>query len=378
MKSRSKNLLITLIFIFLIFGLDFNRVFITNFRNSSDKRSLYNAYAAKTLLFNETKAYSFIETQLDFGPRVPGLTSHDLCGNWIENQLLPFTDMIITHNFTIQKFGEPSYECQNILGKINPSNDKIVILGAHWDSRNVAEKDEENQEFPIPGANDGASGVAVLLELARVLYEYRESLDCQVWFLFIDAEDQGYSRGMYGLEGWFWAEGSLAFVNDIDNYYNSSTENFDCFILLDMVGGTNLQYIKESRSDEALQNSIFREGNKLGYIYAFPNNAKVMAINDDHIAFHDYGIPVIDLIIDFINGDWTYHHTHSDDLSNIDEKSLEITGKTLESFMKTYFTIDQTKDWKSRNLPVSIQISITLSSILLIGLSVYFLFKRKR
>ncbi len=340
--------------------------------------NLLGISAAQTLYFNKTTAFNYIETQLDFGPRVPGTTSHDDCADWIRDELNETTDTILTHNFTIQKYSGPSYQCQNILGKINPQKENIVIFSAHWDSRNVAEKDTENQSLPIPGANDGGSGVAVLLELARVLSEYKSELDCQVWFLFLDAEDQGYSRGMYGLEGWSWAEGSIVFANEIDDFYNTTSETFDCFILLDMVGGSNLKFIKESRSNEALHDSIFDEGAKLGYYEAFPSQPTTMYISDDHVAFDNIGIPVIDLIIDFINGEWTYHHTHSDNLSNIDVESLLITGQTLEAFMKKYYTTNQNKDWRKADLPTSVYISITIGSIVLVGLLVRLMIRRKQ
>lgn len=377
MKFKSKKILKVLFISIVFLGLNLEGFISQSNMKLSGNESLFGTSAARTLFFNETTAYNFIETQLSFGPRVPGTLSHDECADWIRDELVDMTDYIMTHNFSIQKYSEPSYQCQNILGKINPTRENIVIFGAHWDSRNVAEKDTENQSMPIPGANDGGSGVAVLLELARVLYAFKDELDCQIWFLFIDAEDQGYSRGMYGLEGWFWVEGSLAFVNEIDNFYNSSIEIFECFILLDMVGGTNLQFIKESRSHEALHDSIFDEGVKLGYYEAFPSRPKVMAITDDHVAFDAFGIPVIDLIIDFVEGDWIYHHTHSDNLSNIDRESLLITGLTLESFMKTYYTLNQNKDWRNTDLPTSVYLSITVGSLFLVGLLVYLILKRK-
>jgi len=378
MKSESKKILRISFTLIIILGLNIEGFISQSNYKLGGTDSLFVASAASTLFFNETAAYNYVETQLSFGPRVPGTLSHDECADWIREELVDITDNIMTHNFTIQKYSEPNYQCQNILGKINPTKENIVIFGAHWDSRNVAEKDTENQSLPIPGANDGGSGVAVLLELARVLYAYKDELDCQVWFLFIDAEDQGYSRGMYGLEGWYWAEGSLAFVNEIDSYYNSSKEMFECFILLDMVGGTNLQFIKESRSNEALHDSIFDEGVKLGYYEAFPSRPKEMAITDDHVAFDAFGIPVIDLIIDFVEGEWTYHHTHSDNLENIDIESLKILGQTIESFMKTYYTINKNKDWRKIDLPASVYLSITIGSILLAGLIVDFKLRRKK
>lgn len=293
---------------------------------------------SESLIFNETNAYNHISSQLEFGFRVPGTAAHDNCADWISDQIQTYVDEVFIHDFYIQKPNQPSYYCQNILGKINTNKTKIVILGAHWDSRNVAEKDTYNQSQPILGANDGGSGVGVLIELSRVLSLYKENLDCQIWFLFLDAEDQGFSQGMYGLEYWDWCEGSNKFVEDVDEFYDSNSEKFNSFILLDMVGGTNLQFIKETNSNSILQNQIFREGRKLGYRNVFPFNPTEMSIIDDHIAFRDYGVPVVDLIIDFINGDWEYHHTHSDNLDNIDPMSLKITGTTIESYIKTHYT----------------------------------------
>ena len=105
--------------------------------------------------FNKTLAYEYIVTQLDFGFRVPGTSAHVNCSDWIINEIGYYSSETIVQDFIIQKEGEQAYNCRNILGKINPDKEKIVILGAHWDSRNVAEKDITNRTQPIPGANDG-------------------------------------------------------------------------------------------------------------------------------------------------------------------------------------------------------------------------------
>ncbi len=322
-----------------------------------------------SLIFNESNAYNHISSQLDFGFRVPGTTAHNNCADWIYNQIQTYVDEVDIHDFSIQKESQPSYYCQNILGKINTNKSKIVILGAHWDSRNVAEKDTYNQSQPIPGANDGGSGVGVLIELSRVFSLYKDNLDCQIWFLFLDAEDQGYSRGMYGLEYWDWSEGSKKFVEDIEEFYDSKSEKIDSFILIDMVGGTDLQFIRETNSDAILHNQIFREGRKLGYNSAFPFNPTEMAVIDDHIAFRDYGVPVIDLIIDFVNGEWDYHHTHSDNLDNIDPTSLKIIGQTIESYIKSNFIV---------GLPIwGYYVAVFSIGILVTLLIVYFIQKKK-
>lgn len=352
------------IFILIIWG-NFNYIIIganTSENNNASNLLLSNSF---DLAFNETNAYEHISTQIGFGYRVPGTTAHDDCADWIRSQIQTYVDLDTIHNFTIQKEGQPSYNCKNILGKLNTDKEDIVILGAHWDTRNVAEKDLTDRDQPIPGANDGGSGVGVLIELARVFSLYQSNLDSQIWFLFIDAEDQGYTQGMYGLQNWDYCKGSSVFVDEIDDFYNPSTESFECFILLDMVGGTNLEFIKESRSDDDLHESIFDEGRALGYNHSFPSEHKTMAIKDDHLAFMNLGIPVIDLIIDFIYGEWTYHHTHSDDLSNIDSESLKVTGRTLESFIKNYYSIGTEQNWRDE-FPKWLRISLFVGSGILL------------
>ena len=325
---------------------------------------------ADSLLFNSTNAYNHIVTQLNFGYRVPGTIPHNSCANWIYSEMSAQSEQTVRHHFSIQKSGEPKYNCQNILGKINTDKENIIIFGTHWDSRAVAEKDTENRYLPIPGANDGASGVGVLIELAKILYSIRAQIDAQIWFLFIDAEDQGSSKGVYGLNKWNWCEGSWIFASDIENYYDSEKENFECFILLDMVGGTNLEFIKEYRNTDSLYNSIFTEGRSLGYNNEFPNTPKTMSIQDDHLAFLNLGMPVVDLIIDFVYGDWTYHHTHSDNLDNIDKRSLRVTGQTMESFVKTYYTRDQPNTWDGGDEPLPTSVYITLMVVAGLGIGI--------
>lgn len=287
--------------------------------------------------FNAQNAYQHIGTQLDFGYRVPGYTAHDQCADWIRNQMESKTEQVITHQFT-----KDGIECENILAKINIQKSNIVILGAHWDSRAVAEKDPdpENQDDPIPGANDGASGVAVLIELARIFETIKVNISCQVWFLFLDAEDQGESLGVYGIDGWSWCEGSRAFNNVIDQYYDGPAETIESFVLLDMVGGTNLQFIRESGyTDDDLYDQIWFVGRDLGYTTEFPSDYASYRIIDDHVYFHQNGIPAADLIIDFSSGNprWNHHHRQTDDLSNIAQSSLDATGKTMESYFNVFY-----------------------------------------
>ncbi len=287
------------------------------------------------LNFSNSNAYTFVKNQTeDIGYRIPGTPESQECIEFFISkfQQIDSNFTYVYHNFTVH-----NTNCCNVLFKMNEGYDNILILGAHFDSRVRATKDSHDRSAPVPGANDGASGCAVLLELARVLYLRRVNLNCEIWFLFFDAEDQGLDNE-YGIEGWDWCEGSTKFVNEMGLFYNSSQEIFECMILLDMVGGSNLRFINELYSTSSLLNEIFATGRSLGYINAFPTSPDSNRITDDHISFVSAGISSADLIINFWNNpSWSYHHTTQDDLTHISEDSLEITGKTIEQFIYNNF-----------------------------------------
>ena len=321
--------------------------------------------------FNKTQAYEDIRTQLDFGYRVPGTVEHNACADWICSELQPVTDEVVTHNFSLPVPEDDPIHCQNILGKLNTNESNIIIISAHWDSRAIAEKDTISQDQPIPGANDGGSGVAVALELARVFHKNKAQFNSQIWFLFFDAEDQGSG----GIEGWGWAEGAAAFRADINSFYNTTSEEFSFLILLDMVGGHGLKFIDERNSNNELQETVFQEGRDLGYLSAFPKYPEANWITDDHVPFRNL-MPTLDLIINFYNpsSGWDYHHTHQDNLDNIDEDSLRITGSTIESFLYSYHG---KTTWNQNNTKWIIIGSV--GGVALIGAAVGVVFlKRKR
>lgn len=276
-------------------------------------------------------------------------------------------------------------ECQNVLFKLNENKSNIVILGAHYDSRARATKDV-NKSAHVPGANDGASGSAELIELARIFYTQRINLSCQIWFLFFDAEDQGRDEGGYGMDGWDWCEGSEKFVEDINSYYNSTTESFDCMILLDMVGGEYLRFINEQHSSSSLLDELFAIGRKLGYYYQFPSISEAKSIIDDHLAFVNYGIPSADLIINFWdNPGWPYHHTTQDNRFHVTNTSLEITGKTIEQFIyNNYFdnqnnTYQGNFPWNQDRNVLSLEVLIVIIVIIaIVGISIIVLIYKKQ
>ena len=332
------------------------------------------------LHFNGDTAYTYVADQLNINTthyRIPGTQGREDCAKYFITkfqQIDPQIDYTL-HNFTIK-----DVECQNVLFKMNKNFSNIVILGTHYDTRAKATKD--NPSLPVPGANDGASGSAVLIELAKVLYNRRQNLSVQIWFLFFDAEDQGGD----GILNWNWVEGSEQFVLEIDNFYNSSKEDFDAMILLDMVGGENLRFINEQHSTSSLMDELFETGRQLDFTNEFPINPIVEEITDDHVAFINYGIPSADLIIKFGGQppEWPYHHTTEDDISHISNNSLEITGKTVEQFIYNNYYNNSNQHqgnfpWRDDfNLLDSELFILLMISLPIIGITVVVLILRSR
>ena len=319
------------------------------------------------LLFNGDNAFKYVRDQVEIGFRIPGTEERVNCANYFITKFLEIDSNFsyVVHNFTTHLT-----DCQNVLFKLNEHHENIVILGAHYDTRAKATRDPFllNRTNPVPGANDGASGSALLIELANVLYQKKDELSVQIWFLFFDAEDQGSESGGYGIDGWSWCEGSTTFVNEINNYYDSESENFECMILFDMVGGTNLQFIDEGFSTSSLLDEIFGVGRGLGYAAQFPSNPTTASIVDDHKTFVDFGIPSADLIINFWdNPNWPYHHTVQDDLTHISNSSLEITGRTVEQFIINNY-LSSYNQFYDGNYPWTVDID--RSSIEILGLLV--------
>ena len=336
----------------------------------------------RALQFEGDNAYNFIKDQLDIGYRIPGTEESINCSHYFISKFKELNENItyLIHNFTVH-----STECQNILFKFNENYTNIVILAAHYDTRARATKDSENPNDPVPGANDGASGCAILIELAKILYEQVNNLSCQLWFLFFDAEDQGLDLS-YGIDNWDWCEGSRNFVQNIEDFYDSQIEKFDCMILLDMVGGNHLRFIDEQYSTSSLLKEIFEVGRELGFTSEFPKNPTTRAIIDDHKYFVNEGIPSADLIINFWNNPgWPYHHTTSDNITYISINSLNVTGKTVEQFIYNNYLDIQDYNYKGYypwkediNIYEIEVISIAIMTILMIGafLSLVYIFKK--
>lgn len=270
---------------------------------------LVNIQKTPAQTFNADRAWLDVLAQIKMGPRTPGSAAHQLAIDYIQNELEKAGWKV-----EIQQAERMGHPIQNIVAK-RGNGSPWIIFGAHYDCRLVADQDpvEENQFLPVPGANDGAAGVAVLLEMARVL---PKNSDKQIWLVFFDAEDQGR------IEGWDWILGSRAFAESLKT-------KPDAVVIIDMIGDSDLNIYREKSSDKTVTNAIWQTADKLGYSDQFINEEKY-SILDDHLPFLELGIPAID-IIDF---DYPYWHTIADTEEHISAKSLDIVGKTLIEWLK--------------------------------------------
>jgi len=259
--------------------------------------------------FNADRAWQDVLAQMQMGPRTPGSAAHQQAVEYIQTELKNAGWKV-----EIQQTESMGHPVQNIIAK-RGSGSPWVIFGAHYDSRLVADEDPVivNQTMPVPGADDGASGVAVLLEMARVL---PKASDKQVWLVFIDAEDQGR------IDGWDWILGARAFAESLRSKPTA-------VVIIDMIGDSDLNIYREKSSDKALTDAIWKTAAKLGYSDQFINEEKYSML-DDHQPFLELGIPAID-IIDF---DYPYWHTTSDTYDKISPASLAVVGNTLIAWLE--------------------------------------------
>jgi glutaminyl-peptide cyclotransferase len=253
--------------------------------------------------FNGIRAYEDIITQIAFGSRIHGSSAHAQ-----EEQFI--SDAIVESgwNYRYQDAVVSGILIRNIIGfRDGEENTPLILAGAHYDSRRLDDPGDNNSsEEGVPGANDGASGVAILLELMRSLPDNT----IPVWMVFFDAEEY------YGVEGRDGSIGSRSFVQSLSTFPRS-------VIIIDMVGDKDLSIYYESNSDPLLSEEIWEIANDLGFTEFIPDVKH--AILDDHIPFREVGIPAT-LLIDF---DYPYWHTRFDTADKVSPESLDIVGDTL-------------------------------------------------
>jgi glutaminyl-peptide cyclotransferase len=286
--------------------------------------------------FNADSAYFIIQKQVAFGPRIPNTRAHLNCGDYLIGKLKNYDARVV-----VQEFQEPAYSgeilnLRNIIASFNPDQSKRILLAAHWDTRPMADKDATGMNGPIDGANDGASGVGVLLEIARIL-SLMPPKDIGVDIILFDGEDYGEpdtypSHALSEPGKIWWCLGSQYWSN------NKHVPNYMAYygILLDMVGAKNAHFYKEGGSMQyagRIVNKVWKAAAQIGYQnYFIQQNSP--GITDDHIFINrNAKIPTID-IVDYDPGSEDsdfpfYQHTHSDNLSLIDTNTLKAVGQTL-------------------------------------------------
>lgn len=277
--------------------------------------------------FQADNAYASIEKQVSFGPRYPGTQAHRDLIEYLTTELEKYTDKVIEQDFKVSFLDEKDVDATNIIGIINPDKKKRILLAAHFDTRKIAEKDEDEsmRDKPILGADDGASGVAVLLEIAKLIKE--NGIDVGVDFVLFDAEDNGDSG-----TGKNWCLGAKHWSRTphIKGY------DAEFGILLDLVGAKNAEFGKEgfsTRYASKYLDKIWDLAAKMSYGNYFLD-MPLGGVEDDHKYVNEnLGIPMLDIInmssTNGRNGFGHYHHTHLDNMNIIDKNTLKAVGKVV-------------------------------------------------
>lgn len=280
--------------------------------------------------FNADSAYIFIKEQVDFGPRYPNNEAHGKCATYLEEKMSSFGIETITQIGSARTFNNKEITIKNIIGSYLPEAENRILLFAHWDSRPFADQDSKNMTQPILGANDGASGVGILLEVARQLSIHQPEIGVDI--IFFDAEDYGQpsSAMVTGISD-SWCLGSQYWSRNLhkENY----TAKFG--ILLDMVGSKDAYFTKESISMKYapnIMNKVWNNAQQLGHGNHFVNQPTYFVGTDDHQYVNEIvGIPSID-IIHYDRNTQNFHptwHTHNDNMDVINKNTIKAVGEVL-------------------------------------------------
>lgn len=312
---------------------------VLNSCDSSEQRSQQQAAAVEkpavaAPAFNADSAYQFVAAQVAFGPRVPNTQAHRQTGDWIISKLKEYGAKVQVQPFQARAFDGTQLELRNIIASFNPEAANRVLLAGHWDTRPFADKDEKNPDQPIDGANDGASGVGVLLEIARTLHEAQQKPGIGVDMIFFDGEDYGqpdnsslpYVENSWCLGSQYWSR-------------NKHNPNYRAKygILLDMVGAENAKFAREGYSRQfakGVVDKVWNTANSIGYSDYF-KYVDASAITDDHYYVNTLAnIRMIDIIEYNMNpadDDWFghYHHRHTDNMDIISKNTLKAVGQTV-------------------------------------------------
>lgn len=290
--------------------------------------------------FSADSAYKFIEQQVAFGPRVPNSKEHKACADYLISFLRANTDTVFTQQFTSTAFDGTVLNLTNIVGSINPSASKRIMLSAHWDTRPFSDQEKEENLWrkPIDGANDGGSGVGILMEVARALTQ-AETIEVGVDIVLFDGEDYGaphFHEGERDLTTWclgsqYWSK--TPHKPGYRAYYG---------VLLDMAGAKGAKFFKEGVSMQyapIVVDKVWGKAQQLGFGSFFVNEHSD-PITDDHTFINSIaGIPTIDIIQHDPNSNnfyfGNYWHTQDDNMEVIGKETLNAVGQTLLEVLYT-------------------------------------------
>ena len=284
--------------------------------------------------FNQDSAYFFIQNQVQFGPRVPNTPSHSQCVKYLKKKLQQFSKQVHLQAFQAKAFNGTILDLKNLIACINPDCKKRILLAAHWDTCPFADKDKHHKYHPIDGANDGASGVGVLLEIARVMWQ-SVSPKVGVDIIFFDGEDYGEPHDYSAEKPYnaiFWCLGSQYWSKN--KHQKNYTATYG--ILLDMVGASGAKFHRDQHAmyhAPHIVKKVWEKANQIGYGKYFISQNNKNTILDDHVFVNIHAqIPMINIIdtdLSTYDSFPTYHHTLDDNLQCIDKKTLKAVGETL-------------------------------------------------
>lgn len=306
--------------------------------NKNDSKSANDAAKPTTkVVFNADSAFNFVKRQCDFGPRVPNSDAHRRCGDYFINTLTGYGANVIVQSPQLTAYDGTILNARNIIAEFAPEKKRRVLLLAHWDCRPWADSDPnpDNHKKPVMGANDGASGVGVLLELARMFSQ--EMPEIGVDIMLVDAEDWGDNSGTSTHSDETWALGTQYWV--ANPHRMGYRPIFG--ILLDMVGAEGSRFSREYFSMQyapAVVKEVWDMAARSGYSnYFITSNGG--AITDDHIFINRAGIPTIDIIAmdsRSENGFFPQWHTINDTMEHISKEPLKAVGQTLANLIYSY------------------------------------------
>ena len=284
--------------------------------------------------FNEDSAYAYVARQVAFGPRVPNTETHEACAAWLARELARHGAQVTVQEGRARAFDGTILNMKNIVGSFHPESRDRVLLFAHWDTRPFADKDSLRQREPIDGANDGASGVGVLLEIARQLGQI--PADIGVDIAFFDAEDYGRPEWLPSSQNGYkdWCLGSQFWA--ANPHRPGYRARFG--ILLDMVGARDAVFHQEGTSLRLAPHvvrKVWKRASDLGFGGRFSSRSTPQTIDDNLFVSELAGIPSANIVDYRVNvrpmGYGPFHHTHADNMDIIDPQTLDVVGTTVLS-----------------------------------------------